>query len=70
MAYFGGGAQPVIDWEARDQLYQLRDAITKLTARVAELEAALKARDDHSGYLYDATCPGCRELREKVAAHA
>jgi len=46
MAYFGGGAQPVIDWEARDELYQLRDAITKLTAQVAELAAALKARDE------------------------
>jgi hypothetical protein len=46
MAYFGGGAQPVIDWEARDQIYILRDAITKLTAQVAELAAALKARDE------------------------
>jgi len=46
MAYFGDGAQPTIDWEARDQLYQLRDAVAKLTARVVELEAALKARDE------------------------
>jgi prefoldin subunit 5 len=46
MAYFGGGAQPTIDWEARDQIYILRRAVEHLQAQVAELEAALKARDE------------------------
>jgi hypothetical protein len=45
MAYIGGGAQPITDWEAHDEIFKLRRDVTALQAQVAELTAALKARD-------------------------
>jgi hypothetical protein len=44
--YVGGGAQGSIDWVARKRLEQQAKDIAALQARVAELEAALKARDE------------------------
>ena len=46
MAYFGGGAQPTTDWGAHDEIWKLRRDLTALQAQVAELTAALKARDE------------------------
>lgn len=41
MAYIGGGAQPIIDWGARDRIDQLQDTVTQLQRQVAQLQAAL-----------------------------
>jgi hypothetical protein len=46
MAYIGGGAQPITDWEAHDEIFKLRRDVTALQAQVAELTAALKAHDE------------------------
>jgi hypothetical protein len=44
--YVGGGAQGSIDWVARKRLEQQAKDMTALQAQVAELAAALKARDE------------------------
>jgi hypothetical protein len=46
MAYIGGGAQPITDWEAHDEIWKLKRAVEQLQAQVALLTAALKARDE------------------------
>jgi hypothetical protein len=44
--YVGGGAQGPIDWGARKRLEQQAIRIARLEAQVADLTAALKARDE------------------------
>jgi hypothetical protein len=44
--YVGGGAQPIRDWRAQSEIWKLRRDLTALAAQVAELTAALKARDE------------------------
>jgi outer membrane murein-binding lipoprotein Lpp len=44
--YVGGGAQGSIDWLARKKIEQQAKDIAELQAQVAELTAALKARDE------------------------
>jgi hypothetical protein len=44
--YAGGGAQGPIDAGARKRLEQQANRIARLEAQVAELAAALKARDE------------------------
>jgi cell division protein FtsB len=45
MAYIGGGAQPITDWEAHDEIWKLRRDVEQLQAQVAELTAALQRLD-------------------------
>jgi hypothetical protein len=37
MAYIGGGAQPTIDWEARDEIYKLNRTVDELRQLLVEL---------------------------------
>jgi hypothetical protein len=56
MAYIGGDSSGTADWLVRDELFdikQLAGKVARLETQVAEMQAALKARDEAGELTYD-----------------